>query len=155
MTPAVQRFQDKVTFVPLCGCHLWTASTTKFGYGKLSVGDGKWQLAHRFAFEQANGEIPEGKFVLHKCDTPSCVNPDHLYLGSKKDNATDRESRNRGNHAFGVRHGRSKLMPSQVLEIRDVFDTGKYTFKQLGKIYGIDGKSVADIVDRRNWTSVH
>jgi hypothetical protein len=75
-------------------------------------------------------------------------------LGSYKDNAQDRETRGRSNHAFGHRHGKAKLIASYVLEIRDLFDTGRYSFRQLGKIYGVDGKCVADIVDRKIWAHV-
>jgi len=141
--------------VPLCDCHLWTAATTEFGYGKLADGKGRWVHAHRFSFQLHKGDIPEDKCVLHTCDNPTCVNPDHLYLGSYKDNAYDRESRKRGNHPNGTKHHKNVLLPSQVYEIRDAFDTGKYSFRELGKIYGIEGKSVADIVDRKNWNHLH
>lgn len=150
-----ERFASKVLQVPFCDCHLWTAATTNFGYGKLADGYGRWVHAHRVSFQINKGEIPDDKCVLHTCDNPACVNPDHLYLGSYKDNAHDREIRKRGNHALGTGHGRNVLMQSQVHEIRDAFETGKYSFRQLGKIYGIDGKSVADIVDRKNWNHVH
>jgi len=141
--------------IPFVDCHLWIASTNKFGYGKLNNGNNSWTLAHRFAWEQKHGSIPDGMYVLHHCDNPSCVNVDHLYLGTHKDNAEDRETRVRGNHAKGTRHGKNKLLPSQVYEIRDAYDTGKYSFRQLGKIYGIDGKSIADIVDHKNWSYLH
>jgi hypothetical protein len=123
---------------------LWTASKNAFGYGKFGQGS-KWMLAHRYSWQATNGDIPEGKYVLHTCDNPSCVNPKHLYLGTYKENARDREDRKRGNHSKGVNHGRSVLLESQIYEIRDAFDTGNYSFKQLGRIYGIDGKSVANI----------
>ena len=149
-----QRFEKKVVLIPFSDCHHWTGATAKFGHGQLANGLGGWLFAHRFAFEQKHGPVEKGKFVLHHCDNPSCVNTNHLYVGSKKDNAQDRENRNRGNHAFGSNHGRSKLSVSQVRDIRDEFDTGKYSFQQLGKIYGVDGKSIADIVNRRNWHHV-
>ena len=149
-----KRFESKVTYVPFCGCHLWSASVNNFGYGKFGIYP-KWVLAHRYAWELENGPIPEGKCVLHHCDTPSCVNSKHMYIGDKRDNAQDREKRNRSNHPTALKHHKTKLMPSQVHEIRDLFDTGKYSFYKLGKIYGIDGKSVANIIDRRVWTSVH
>jgi len=156
-SPSIQqRFEAKVEYIPFADCHYWTAATNKFGYGKLEIeGKNRWVLAHRFAWEQKNGAIPNNMYVLHHCDNPSCVNVKHLYLGSYQDNAKDRELRNRGNHANGLNHGKNKLLPSQVYEIRDAYDTGKYSFRQLGKIYGIDGKSVADIIDRKNWSTLH
>ena len=144
------RFFSKTHRNDETGCIEWTASKNARGYGKFSV-NGGWVMAHRFAFEFVNGEVPADEFVLHHCDNPSCVNSDHLYAGSKKDNAQDRETRRRGNHAKGTKHGRNKLFASQVLEIRDAFDTGKYSFRELGRIYGTDSKSIADIVDRKNW----
>ena len=153
-SPIQQRFEKKVVRIPFSDCHHWTGATAKFGHGKFADGLGGWKFAHRFVFEQKHGSIEDCKFVLHHCDNPGCVNPDHLYLGTKKDNAQDRENRNRGNHLFGTAHARSKLSVSQVRDIRDEFDTDKYSFKQLGKIYGVDGKSIADIVNRRNWQHV-
>ena len=155
MNTRQQRFESKMTLNPSNGCLLWSASTNKFGYGKFADGNNGWVFSHRYAWEAEHGQIPEGKYVLHKCDNPSCVNTEHMYLGSYKDNAQDRENRNRGNHASGVNHGKNKLFPSQVHEIRDAYDTGRYSFRQLGKIYGIDPKSVADIVDRKIWNNLH
>lgn len=80
-----------MSYEALSGCHLWTGSVNKFGYGKLSVGPQKWKLAHRISYELNKGKILEDKSVLHQCDVPSCVNPDHLYLGDYKQNALDRE----------------------------------------------------------------
>lgn len=149
------RFESKVTLVPFCECHLWTAATTDFGYGKLSDGKKSWLHAHRVSYQLYKGEVPDDKCVLHTCDNPACVNPEHLYLGSYKDNAADRENRKRGNHPKGTKHHKNVLLQSQVYEIRDAFDTGKYSFSELGRIYGIEGKSVADIVDRKNWKHLH
>jgi hypothetical protein len=150
---AEQRFLSKTRRNDESGCIEWTASKNRSGYGKFGCRT-HWIFAHRFAYEMVHGAIPGGKFVLHHCDNPCCVNVEHLYLGSKKDNARDREARNRGNHVSGTKHGRNKLLQMQVLEIRDAFDTGKYSFRKLGKIYGINGKSVADIVDRKNWNHI-
>lgn len=141
--------------MPFCDCHLWTASTNKFGYGKLAVGNNSWTFAHRFSYELNKGEVPEGLCVLHTCDNPACVNPEHLYLGDYKQNAVDREQRQRGNHAFGEKHGRNKLSVDSVRKIRKEFQTGKFSFRQLGKIYGVDGKTVADIVHNKLWQSLH
>ena len=150
MTTIQQRFESKVERIPFMDCHVWNASTNHFGYGKLAK-DGGWIFAHHFAYKESNGEIPNGKYVLHKCDNPWCVNPEHLYLGDYKQNARDREQRNRGNHAFGEHHGRNKLTSSQVLAIREQHGTGKFSFRQLGKIYGVDSKTVADIVRNKLW----
>lgn len=153
--PVQQRFESKVAYEPLCGCHLWTGAVNKFGYGKLSVGGNKWEFAHRISYKLHKGEIPEDMCVLHTCDNPACVNPEHLYLGDYKQNANDRETRNRGNHAIGTRHGRCKLTPDKVREMRQTYNAHKFSFRQLGKIYGVDGKTAGDIVRNKLWQSLH
>lgn len=77
------------------GCWIWKKCIHISGYGNLRV-EGKTKKAHRVSFELKNGPIPEGMDVLHKCDVRSCINPDHLYLGTDKENAQDREDRGRG-----------------------------------------------------------
>lgn len=76
-------------------CWLWTAGTFRRGYGAIKV-DGKQVKAHRLAHELFIGPIPEGLHVLHRCDVPGCVRPEHLYAGTDKDNVRDRSSRKRG-----------------------------------------------------------
>jgi len=75
-------------------CWLWTAPTDTKGYGQLRVG-GRLVMAHRLSWELANGAIPEGLCVLHRCDVAACVNPGHLFLGTKGDNNTDRHRKGR------------------------------------------------------------
>jgi hypothetical protein len=76
------------------GCWLWTLGTNSRGYGQFCSG-GRSRLAHRAAWEVANGAIPSGMYVCHHCDTPACVNPAHLFLGTASDNARDREAKGR------------------------------------------------------------
>lgn len=148
-----QRWEEKVQKGDETSCWQWTAATNKFGYGKLFSGNGNWVLAHRFAWEQANGEVPEGMFVLHHCDNPKCVKIDHLYLGTKQDNARDRDLRNRRVAPKGSAHGRSKLTEEQVKQIRQLHDEGKSCWS-LGKIFMVNAKSVQDIVNRKNWNHI-
>ena len=80
------------------GCWVWVGTKYPNGYGRFGV-FGKNVYAHRFAFEIFNlveGEMPKGLFVCHSCDNPSCVNPEHLWLGTARDNALDREKKGRG-----------------------------------------------------------
>jgi hypothetical protein len=73
---------------PTTGCWLWLRSRDKDGYGSLRA-DGRTRRAHREAYMAYMGPIPDGAHVLHKCDTPACVNPDHLFLGTQRDNLRD------------------------------------------------------------------
>jgi len=102
-------------------------------------------LAHRASYQSYIGEIPEGLNVLHRCDVPSCINPDHLFLGTTQDNVDDKVNKNRQSKGSG--HGRSKLTNDQVLAIR----TDIRPHKDIAKDYGLSRKYVNDIKSRRYW----
>lgn len=83
---------------PMSGCWLWTGASRDDRYGRFGVDAKTHRYAHRFSWELAHGTIPDGMLVCHKCDTPSCVNPSHLFLGTHSDNGKDmsRKGRARG-----------------------------------------------------------
>ena len=86
----ISRFWSKVDITD--DCWEWTACKTSFGYGQLGI-DGIMTNAHRISWEISNGPIPDGMVICHKCDNPGCVNPDHLFAGTHKDNIADCISR--------------------------------------------------------------
>lgn len=102
-TPLAERFAAKVHKTD--GCWLWTGATTSTGYGHLTKGghDGRPVKAHRLAYELANGPIPDGLEVCHHCDTPLCVRPDHLFLGTRRENLGD--AMRKGRMATGASNG--------------------------------------------------
>jgi hypothetical protein len=112
-----ERFEEKYEPVTETGCWLWTAGLASFRYGSIRVG-GEMLRASRVSWELYRGEIPEGMHVLHKCDTPLCVNPAHLFLGTNTDNVADRDRKGRQRSLRGSSSGMSKLTDSQVREIR-------------------------------------
>lgn len=91
------RFDANVIPEPMSGCHIWVAGVNQDGYGSIRC-DGIRKRAHRVAWERVHGEVPDGLWVLHRCDNPSCVNPSHLFLGTAKDNAVDMARKGRCNN---------------------------------------------------------
>ena len=124
-------------------------SRWKTGYGRTSV-KGKWTAAHRLAYIEANGPIPEGMCVLHRCDNPPCVNPDHLWLGTFADNNRDRSEKGRGADVRGEKNPQAKVTWAVVLEMREKWAAG-ISPKELAAEYGLSRCNVSKIVNRSIW----
>lgn len=142
--PPEVRFQASFMPEPNSGCWLWIGSASPNGYGALVV-RGKKTKAHRYSWMLHNGNIPDGMWVLHKCDVPACVNPEHLFLGSCADNVSDRDAK--GRQASGERNGSAKLAPQQVDEIRK----SVLSQRKLAKIYGVSFGAISKIKTGRYW----
>lgn len=130
------------------GCWLWTAGTTK-GYGRISIPGGVL-LAHRLSYEMHHGPIPEGLWVLHKCDVRQCVNPDHLFAGTPDDNVQDCVSKGRRVTMRGVHHGRAKLNDTSVAVIR----SSSLTNRELADIFEVDWKVISNARNGITWKHV-
>lgn len=147
--PVEQRFWGKVNKTETCW--LWTGSKGSDGYGITTVGHTKLR-ASRVSWELANGPIPEGLSVLHHCDTPLCVRPDHLFLGTRADNARDKVTK--GRQPRGESHRGAKLTDQYVREIRQHYDDGIFSMRHIGRIYGVSAEVIRRIVYRRGWTHI-
>lgn len=136
-------------------CWLWTGSKLLGGYGKSNVRDsfGKshTKLSHRWSWEIHFGEIPVGMFVCHKCDVRHCVNPNHLFLGNRRDNIQDMINKNR--QTLGERNGRSRLNTAQVLEIRRLRKE-KMPIKQILSKFGISYSCACHILYGKRWKHI-
>lgn len=143
-------------------CWIWNGAKKGVGiksYGSMTVGsrtDGTRRTvsAHRFSYEAFVGDIPDGLCVCHTCDTPSCVNPEHLFLGTKQDNTDDREmkGRNKIPSLTGELHPNAILDWNSVIKIRSmVVKRGDITM--LAREYGVDRKTMSDVINNKTWQS--
>jgi len=101
-----------------------------------------------------NGEIPEGLHVLHKCDNPPCVNPNHLFLGTVKDNLQDASKKGKFYHRKGEGNGHTKVSESDVKKIREAFKSKSRTQVQLASEFGLTQGHVSSIIRGVSWSHV-
>lgn len=153
-----ERFWGRVKVRKGNACWLWDGPPRHNGYGEIRINgrNGKTLRAHRVAWEIANGPIPEGLCVMHKCDNRICVRPDHLSIGTVADNQADmaRKGRAKGNPQKGEFSGHHKLTEKQVLEIRKRFANGETDKHILGVKFGVTRQSIHLIVTRRQWSHI-
>jgi hypothetical protein len=138
------------------GCWEWLAYKNADGYG--AVGNFRHpgsSRAHRVAWRLARGRIADGLHVLHKCDNRACVNPDHLYLGTHRDNMRDRaeRGRSRGGKLPGELAPHAKLKETDAITIRALVGAG-YLQKDCAVLWGVTKATVNDLVLRKTWRHV-
>ena len=141
-----RKFDSKFT-IQENGCWVWIGAFFKDNYGRFGQ-----QRAHRVSFEIFFGNIAQGLYVCHRCDNPKCVNPDHLFLGTPKENSRDRDIKER--HFHGSLVNTAKLSPSEVLQIIKEYDSApkKFGIKTLlAKRYGVSDTLIGLIVRRKVW----
>ena len=146
------RFWTKVRITP--GCWLWQAGKNPLGYGRFGL-NGETPSAHRVAWELHNGTVPVGLWVLHRCDNPSCVNPDHLWLGTHADNMADMAAKGRGRqgHPSGTKAYHAKLTSAQAKAIRTLRANGANQ-REVARQFGVHRSTVQDITQGRTYADV-
>jgi len=128
------------------GCWEWQGARLNGGYGVMRF-QKRQQLTHRIAWQLTIGPIPSGRCICHHCDNPACVRPDHLFVGSHKDNMNDMHSKGRaGDHAWwrrpGRKHHKAILNPKQAEEIRNLYRATDLTHRALAARYGVSAAAI-------------
>lgn len=140
------------------GCWVWITSSRDGRYGHFSIGVGangrtRTSSTHRVSYELAYGPIPDGLFVLHRCDNPPCVNPAHLWAGTRDDNTADMLRKGRQAMNVGERSGCAKVSAEQVREIRRRHTDGALQ-KDIAASFGLEPSGVSRIVNGHYWKTV-
>jgi hypothetical protein len=144
----IERLASNVKTNDATGCLEWTAGKSS-GYGRFRSG-GKMKFAHRASYAAHHGPIPSGMHVLHRCDNPSCVNPEHLFLGTHIQNMADK--REKGRQARGTLNGFCKLSEADVTEIRVAKGV---TQRVLASEYGICQAQIWRIRSGKQWVHLN
>lgn len=149
-------------------CLEWTGRFNPFGYGifKIRSSETQWLTyitpkkssisisTHRVAYKIWKGDIPEGIYVLHKCDNRACIEPSHLYLGTHKDNMDDMKNKKRQDMRPGELHHLNKMTNKDVIEIRKLWDSGKETQAGLSRKYNVSTACIHSIAKRKSWKHI-
>ena len=133
------------------GCWSWKAARFSKGYGQFTLGEFNHR-AHRVSHWNFNGEFDETLDVMHSCDNPWCVNPEHLSHGTNQDNRTD--SVNKKRHNIGSKNGNASLTDEKVLKMRELFETGNFTKSELSRMFNISPAVAGGVIDRKSWNHV-
>jgi hypothetical protein len=149
------------------GCWIWTAALSDKGYGFFKSSDGRMMKAHRFAYETYVGPIPPRLLVLHTCDTPACVRPDHLWVGTHADNMADMARKKRAasgerngaythpeTRHFGTKNVNARLTEDDIRAIRREYLPIRGMLVALGRKYNTPPQNIHSIVIRKTWRHV-
>lgn len=153
ITPLAERLKRRLRLKEATGCMEWQGWRHPKGPGQIGRGTRAEGLAytHVVAWELANGRrVPEGMVVCHRCDNPPCCNPDHLFIGTRKDNTQDMLRKKR--HVFGERAAK-KLRESDVIDIKAMKLAG-HTQQEIADKYGVARSLVGLIVNGKRWSHV-
>ena len=130
-------------------CIEWTNYKNKLGYGVM-FRSGRTLLAHRHAWSQANGPVPDGMYVLHRCDNPGCINTAHLFLGTHADNMTDMANKGRHRDQTGEKHPMARLTEDAVHFIRSC----GLSSRLLVGVFGVSMQHLWLVRNRKSWTHI-
>ena len=141
----LERLYSKISYSD-SDCWIWKGARNSGGYGHLTI-SGVTRTANRVSWEEHEGPIPEGLYVLHRCDNRACINPKHLFLGTAKDNTQDAISKGRLNKV-GEAHHNNKLTAAQVAAIR----TSSKSYAEIAEEFRISKSHVSSIRNFQRWS---
>ena len=147
-----ERFLSKIPAPNERGCMEWKACRNSKGYGQFGI-DGRMRVATRIAYTLAKGQIPEGMLVCHTCDNPPCCNPDHLFIGSPKDNQSDKAIKGRCAPQAGSMNHYARLTESDVIQIRSMRESGS-PVADLAHRFNVHQTTISKIVTRATWNHI-
>jgi hypothetical protein len=141
--------------IPFSGCSIWLGAQTNGGYGRSAVANRihNTTIVHKAVFQEIHGQVPSGMYVCHHCDTPSCVNVDHLFIGTPKANAQDRKQKNRSASKRGELNGNSILTSADVFQIIKLIGE-KNPLVSIANKYGVSHATICAIKNKRAWRSI-
>lgn len=149
---AKRRLAERV--VRVGDCLIWQGCRGSRGYGVMPIGKNNNEATHRVAWAIANGKRPDpGMHVMHSCDTPACVNPVHLSLGTAKDNQRDCSFKGRKNPRRGSQHGASKYTERQIVEAATLFARGR-TYAQISQQLEISKGALMKTLQGHRWPHI-
>ena len=138
------------------GCWEWSGTKSSDGYGELSIscfGDKRKFRAHRISYAFFNGVDPKEKLVCHHCDNPACINPDHLFLGTHKDNMKDMRSKGREAPQDGSNNANSSLTTYQAIKVMRAIQDGKSN-TEIANVFGVKHSTISKIRRGKSWSEV-
>lgn len=141
----LERFEEKTLLIPFSTCHWWDGAPDRNGYGRISVGSVNYS-AHRMAYKIYKGEIPENMIVCHTCDNPMCVNPDHLWLGTNRENLQDMVKKGRTGER-GRKFNRNKAATIRFL-------SESFSTKEIAAFYSVKPRAIRNIINRKTWKHI-
>lgn len=156
--PTEERLKSMIEVNPITGCWEWQGSKN-LGYGHTIIGsrkDGtrKSIPAHRLAYMIWKGEIPKGYFICHKCDNPACINPNHLFAGTRQDNVDDRERKGRNVIKTGEEQPRAKLSKKKVKDARWEYAFTRVSCRAIARKYGVSSTAMRNAIIGKTWKCV-
>lgn len=148
--PYYRAFFNERYEIQKSGCWHWTGNMTSYGYGRVRLLGSKTKdmFAHRLSWALHKGSIPEGLFVLHHCDNRKCVNPDHLFIGTKGDNSADAVKKRR--QCYGSKQWTAKLTDAEVIRAFEMTQR-KVPRKEIAAEMGVSTYAISDALQGRSW----